>query len=92
MTRFKMLVIASSVALLGACVVRGEGPHAGAGPGIAYGYSDGYWDRNHQWHAWGDQQEAETWRRENPGHYYERRHDVEPDGGWREGDEWWGRR
>jgi hypothetical protein len=58
--------------------------------GIAFGYSDGYWDRGHQWHQWRDQREAQAWREKNAEHYYDRRHDREKDGGWRD-DSWWNR-
>jgi hypothetical protein len=33
--------------------------------GIAFGYSDGYWDREHRWHGWRDAQEAAAWRAEH---------------------------
>ncbi len=60
------------------------------GGGIAFGYRDGYWDRNHAWHAWRNRQEAARWRAENREHYYARRHDREVGGGWRE-ERWWDR-
>ena len=88
----KCLVIAVPAVLLGACVVhdRGGPPVAAAyGPGVAFGYNDGYWDQNHQWHAWRDRQEADAWRGQNPGHYYDRPHDQESNGGWRDSDQWW---
>lgn len=59
--------------------------------GIAFGYSDGYWDRDHQWHQWRDRDEAREWREHNKDHYYDRRHDEEKDAGWR-GERWWDRR
>ena len=59
--------------------------------GIAFGYSDGYWDRGHQWHQWRDRKEAQTWREKNTDHYYDRRHDREKDAGWRGDDTWWNR-
>jgi len=61
------------------------------GGGIAFGYSDGYWDRGHQWHQWRDQKEAQSWREQNADHYYDRRHDREKDEGWRD-EAWWNRR
>ncbi len=30
----------------------------GPAGGVAFGYSDGYWDRGHQWHAWRNADEA----------------------------------
>lgn len=56
--------------------------------GIAFGYSDGYWDRGHQWHQWRNQEEAQAWREHNAAHYYDRRHDAEKDAGWRGNDQW----
>ena len=55
--------------------------------GIAFGYSDGYWDRDHQWHKWRNHEEAQSWREHNSDHYFDRRHDGEKDAGWR--NEWW---
>lgn len=60
--------------------------------GIAFGYADGYWDRERNWHAWRDAREAEAWRREHREHYYEWRHDRDEDHGWRDRDRWWDRR
>jgi hypothetical protein len=57
--------------------------------GIAFGYSDGYWDREHSWHQWRDEREANEFRRENREHYYERKHEEDRDHGWRDNDRWW---
>ncbi|HVA11791.1 MAG TPA: hypothetical protein VNF99_00940 [Stellaceae bacterium] len=56
--------------------------------GIAYGYNDGYWDRDHAWHAWPDRRAAEDYRSHDAQHYDDRKHDADKDGGWR-GDNWW---
>jgi hypothetical protein len=56
--------------------------------GIAFGYTDGYWDRERKWHAWRNAQDAAAWRAEHREHYYEWRHDRDPDQGWRE-ERWW---
>ncbi len=58
--------------------------------GIAFGYSDGYWDRGHRWHAWRNHREMVAWREANAGHYYAWRHDRDRSMGWRE-ERWWGR-
>ncbi len=58
-------------------------------PSIAFGYSDGYWDRDHQWHKWRDAREEEAWRKDNAAHFYQRRHDEDQDSGWRASDQWW---
>lgn len=60
-------------------------------PGIAFGYNDGYWDRERNFHEWRDRQEADRFRAENRDHYYERKHDEEKDHGWRESDRYWDR-
>jgi len=57
--------------------------------GIAFGYNDGYWDRAHTWHAWENQEAVTTWRTTNTTHYYEYKHDRDPDGGWREKEMYW---
>ena len=63
----------------------------GPGGGIAFGYSDGYWDRAHNWHAWRNAQEAAAWRAENREHYYEWKHDRDASMGWHE-ERYWERR
>lgn len=55
---------------------------------IAYGYNDGYWDRNHTWHAWPNAQAQSDYRAHYASHYYDKRHDADKDAGWR-GDNWW---
>ncbi len=58
-------------------------------PGIvAYGYNDGYWDRQHAWHRWHNRREIAAFREANREHYYERRHTHEHGGGWREERYW----
>ena len=59
------------------------------GGGIAFGYNDGYWDRAHGWHAWKDQNETTTYRTTSKEHYYEYKHDRDPDQGWHEKETWW---
>jgi len=57
----------------------------------AFGYSDGYWDRDHHWHAWRNRQEAEYFRTHYGDHYYAVRHDrdrKDRDKGWRN-ERWW---
>ena len=59
-------------------------------PGIAFGYNDGYWDRSHAWRAWKDQNETTTYRTTYKEHYYDYKHDRDPDQGWREKETgWW---
>ena len=59
--------------------------------GVAFGYSDGYWDRDRQWHDWKNKEESEHYRAENREHYYDRKHDEDKDKGWRDSDRWWDR-
>jgi len=59
--------------------------------GIAFGYTDGYWDRDHRWHRWANRRAAAAWRAENREHYYAWRHNHRRhDDGWRD-DRWWDR-
>ncbi len=55
----------------------------------AFGYNDGYWDRAHAWHAWENERAAAAYREANREHYYEYKHDRDPDGGWREKEMYW---
>jgi hypothetical protein len=55
---------------------------------VAYGYSDGYWDRGHAWHAWPTANAASDYRSHYTEHYYDQRHDAAPAAGWRE-EHWW---
>ena len=57
--------------------------------GPVFGYNDGYWDRAHTWHAWENAQAMTTWRTANHEHYYEYKHDRDPDAGWREKEMYW---
>jgi hypothetical protein len=57
----------------------------------AYGYSDGYWDRDHHWHTWRNRQESAYFRAHNGDHYVATRHDRGAhmkDKGWNE-DHYW---
>ena len=59
----------------------------------AFGYSDGYWDRDHRWHAWRNREEAEYFRTHFGEHYAAFRHDhdrKDRNQGWRN-DRWWDR-
>ena len=60
----------------------------------AFGYSDGYWDRDHNWHTWRNKDEAQYFRTHNAEHYAEVKHDKDPkdhDQGWRN-DRYWDKR
>jgi hypothetical protein len=61
-------------------------------PGVvAYGYSDGYWDRYHAWHRWRRHEDMIAYREAYHDHYYEWRHDRDRDHGWHEQERWWDR-
>lgn len=51
---------------------------------VAIGYSDGYWDHHHRWHAWEREDHREAYRREKNAEYHEWRHDRDRDMGWHE--------
>ena len=60
----------------------------------AFGYSDGYWDRDHHWHAWRNAEEQRYFRDHYREHYAGNRHDRDRndrDQGWRENNRWWER-
>jgi hypothetical protein len=54
----------------------------------AFGYSDGYWDRDHHWHTWRSRDEARYFRRHYAEHYAGTRHDRAREHGWRN-ERWW---
>jgi hypothetical protein len=65
--------------------VGGVGVNVGVGVGlgnIAYGYQDGYWDNDHQWHNWANDQEMQNYRRAHGSQYNDYKHDRDPDQGW----------
>ena len=58
----------------------------------AFGYSDGYWDREHRWHVWRNATERRYFRDHYGEHYADARHDRDRndrDQGWRENNRWW---
>jgi hypothetical protein len=60
----------------------------------AFAYSDGYWDRDHHWHAYRNKAEARYFRDHFRDHYVAARHDrdrKDRNMGWRE-ERWWERR
>ncbi len=58
----------------------------------AFGYSDGYWDREHRWHRWRNAAEHRYYREHYAEHYYKVRHDNDRrHNGWRE-ERWWDHR
>ena len=61
------------------------------GGSVAFGYSDGYWDRGNQWHRWPNAAARNDWRIHNREHYYRRTHTHDRGGGWRDRDHWWER-
>ena len=53
---------------------------------VRMGYSDGYWDNGHHWHAWRNAREAAEFRRMYHDRYEHTRHDRYRNGGWRDSD------
>jgi hypothetical protein len=56
---------------------------------IAFGYSDGYWDRDHHWHRWHHHRDWDRYREEHREHAYEWRHNRDHDRGWHDHDRYW---
>ena len=87
----KTLIGASVIALaLGTAAVAtpAAADHADVGVqfqigNAAFGYSDGYWDRDHHWHHWRNERERHYFREHDRGHYYDRDHSHYRDEGWR---------
>jgi hypothetical protein len=59
---------------------------------VAFGYSDGYWDRDHHWHRWHHHRDWDHYRHEYREHAYDRRHDHDRDRGWHDNDRYWDHR
>jgi hypothetical protein len=57
--------------------------------GPVFGYSDGYWSRDHAWHTWDNPGAMVTYRKEHHEHFYDSAHTASPDQGWREHDTYW---
>jgi hypothetical protein len=51
---------------------------------VGIGYSDGYWDRSHAWHAWERDADRDAYRASKNAEYHEWRHDRDKDMGWHE--------
>jgi hypothetical protein len=51
---------------------------------VAIGYSDGYWDRGHAWHAWHNDHDRDAYRHSRNAEYHEWKHDRDRDMGWHE--------
>jgi hypothetical protein len=92
-TAFIAFVLGGATLAASGVPARADNVTVGVVPGgIAFGYSDGYWDRERHWHDWRDHQEAERFRAADRAHYYERRHDADEhdrDHGWRDNDRYW---
>jgi len=56
---------------------------------VAFAYRDGYWDRDHHWHAWRNRDERIRFERDNRGHYYDYNHSHDRNHGWRDSDRYW---
>lgn len=56
---------------------------------VAFGYSDGYWDRDHRWHRWPNAAARNSWQGENKGHYYAHSHTRYKAAGWHDSDHYW---
>ena len=56
---------------------------------VAFGFTDGYWDRARVWHPWPSRQARLNWQARNRAHYYAVRHDHAPGWGWHDSDRYW---
>ena len=54
---------------------------------VAFGFSDGYWDRRHAWHSWPSHGTRRSWGARYPAHYFPHPHTRYRHGGW--GNRWW---
>ncbi len=49
---------------------------------VAYGYRDGYWDNQRNWHRWNSQSDAQIYRDSRRGHYRHWDHNRDRNQGW----------
>jgi hypothetical protein len=56
---------------------------------VAFGLTDGYWDRDRAWHSWPNSAARNDWRTHNRTHYIARRHDRAPGWGWSDSNRYW---
>jgi len=49
---------------------------------VAYGYRDGYWDNDHQWHRWSNDNDYRTYRDRHGSSYHDWNHDRDQNEGW----------
>lgn len=56
---------------------------------VAFGFTDGYWDRDHAWHPWPNAAARNDWRAHNKAHYYSHAHTHYKSAGWRDSDHYW---
>ncbi len=50
---------------------------------VAFAYSDGYWDRGHQWHSWRSARESREYRNHYSHNYNNSKHTKVKNKGWR---------
>ena len=51
---------------------------------IAFGYNDGYWDHAHQWHAWQNQGDMQSYKSAQNTQFHDWKHSRDPDQGWKQ--------
>ena len=49
---------------------------------IAFGYNDGYWDHAHQWHAWKNHDDMQSYKSAQNTQFHDWKHSRDPDQGW----------
>jgi len=49
---------------------------------VAFGYHDGYWDRDHHWHHWRHRHDADFYRNSPNNQYHDWGHNRDHDHGW----------
>jgi hypothetical protein len=65
--------------------VGGVGVGVGLGVGdVAYAYQDGYWDRDHRWHEWRNDEEMRQYKDAHRDRYRDYRHDRDGNDGYRD--------
>ena len=91
----KMFTMAAAIIGTVAVLSMSNAPRAQAGDnfsfsfdtgGVAFAYSDGYWDHDHQWHRWQNAREAREYRSRYAENYHGYRHTRDHDKGWHDSD------
>jgi|SRR5690242_20708026 hypothetical protein len=77
----RLVCLASALALATPAAAGSIGIYFNTGD-VAFAYRDGWWDQNHRWHPWRNQNEWRWYRAHYARNYYDWNHSRDRDQGW----------